>query len=376
MSRHSIELIEKGVNPLTDIADLEDRGVFVVETLAGDVAPTEQMQRFLERLQHEKKETFFGDVLYYLTSERYPESQAAVMWTEIMNHKFYMSEKLKRNIGIRVAAIDYLVNIRGLLLAPRIMNSNDYRQTVKMARTDPLTGLYNRRYFIDQTNRFLEAANRLKAPVTLMMTDLDHFKQFNDQNGHQAGDLILQEVARLVRGCVRNSDIVARYGGDEMALLLPKANRVDAVAVAEKIRVAIEENCHEMGITISIGIAQYPDDATSRDDLISAADDVLYRAKEFGGNKAFYFHPISIRYDAKDPQVQTVSVVGDFNNWSKRTLPMARQPNGEWELTVRLKPGRYRYKLFVNNGQWVPDPSAPLFEDDGFGGQCSIMVVR
>jgi diguanylate cyclase (GGDEF)-like protein len=374
-----MDLDEKGINPLTDIADLEDKGHRIVEAMAGDVVATEQTRRLLDRLQSEKKDSFYSDVLNYLTSERFPENQATTMWTDIMNHKFFMSERLGRNVGIRVAAIDYLVNVRKLIHAPRIIKSSDYRQTVKLARTDPLTGLYNRRYFIEQSNRILEAANRLKAPVTLMMTDLDHFKQFNDKHGHQAGDLVLQEVSRLVRGCVRNSDVVARYGGDEMALLLPKAAKSDAVPVAEKIRQQIEENCHEMGITISIGLAQYPQDAGTRDDLIAAADDVLYRSKEFGGNKVCFYHPISFRFTAASalPQVQQVSVVGDFNNWGKRAHALNRMPGGtEWELTVPLKPGRYRYKFFVNNSQWMPDPLAKHFESDGFGGQCSVIVVR
>jgi hypothetical protein len=180
-----------------------------------------------------------------------------------------------------------------------------------------------------------------------------------------------------VRACVRGSDLVARYGGDEMALLLPKAAKIDAAPVAEKIRRQIEENCSPMGITISVGLAQFPEDAPNREDLIAAADDVLYRAKEFGGNKVCFYHPVRFHYAPNDGRVQQVSLVGDFNNWHKRAHPMRRvDGRDEWELKISLKPGRYRYKFLLDTTQWVKDPQATEFESDGFGGQCSVVVVK
>jgi diguanylate cyclase (GGDEF)-like protein len=368
---------DRAITTMTELADLEDRGYRIVESLAGDVEPAEVTRRILEKLQEEKKDTFFSDVIFYLTSERYPEVQAAVLWNHVMNHKFFMSERLERNVGIRVAAIDYLMNVRKLMYTPRVVKSSDFRQAVKLARTDALTGLYNRRYFLDQVTRLIDAANRMNAPVTLMMADLDNFKPFNDTHGHQAGDLLLQEIGRLIRSCVRGTDLVARYGGDEMALLLPKTTKEDARAVAEKIRKQVEENCREMGVTISVGLAQYPTDAKVRADLIAAADEVLYRAKEFGGNQVCLFHPTVLIFDSGDKIVQQVCVVGDFNNWNKRNHPLVRQPSGhEWELSLSLKPGRYRYKFLVDNTQYIVDPSSPEFEGDGFGGQCSVLVVK
>lgn len=357
----------------TDIADLEDKGHRVVDVLGGDVTPNETTRAIIDRLKEEKRDTLHSDVLYYLTSERYPENQAQVLWKEILDHKFLVSQKLGRNAGIRVAAFDYLLNVRKLLIAPRVMNSNDLRRTVRLARTDALTGLYNRRYFMDQTARILEAAGHVKAPVTLLMADLDNFKPFNDEHGHQAGDLLLQEVARLVRGCVRASDLVARYGGDELTLLLPKAAKAEAESIAEKIRQQIEENCQTVGVTISIGLAQFPADATGREDLIAAADELLYRAKEFGGNKVCLFRPVHFRL--RSAAARTVFVVGDFNNWDSHSHGLQREGE-EWGLAVALKPGRYRYKFLVNGTEWTADPAAQAFESDGFGGQCSVLVVK
>jgi len=365
------------INAQTDIADLEDRGLRVIAALAGDDTVGEKTLRVLERLREEKKETFYADVMFYLTTERFPGPDAKALWGEIIKHKFYMSERLDRNVGVRVAALDYLVNIRKLLSQPRVIKSSDLRRTVQMARTDGLTGLYNRRYFVEQANRILDAAHRLKAPVILMMTDLDHFKGYNDTRGHQAGDLLLQEIARIARGNVRASDFVARYGGDEFALLLPRANKLDAIPTAEKIRQHVRDACQEAGVTISIGLAQFPEDATSRDDLVAAADEVLYRAKEFGGDKVCYFHPAVFRFSPKEERVQNVHVVGDFNNWSHDAHPLTPMSGGrEWHAVVPLKPGRYRYKFLVNNTHWQIDPHAKEFESDGFGGQCAVRVVR
>jgi diguanylate cyclase (GGDEF)-like protein len=371
----TLDLDQHTLTPLTDLADLEDKGHRMVDALGGDIEPADKTRELLRRLQSEKKDTFYSDVLFYLTSERFPESQAVALWRHILDHKYLVSRNLGRNVGIRVAAIDYLLNVRKLLITPRVVNSSDYKRTLRLARTDALTGLYNRRTFMDQTARVLEAAGRLKAPVTLLMADLDHFKPFNDGHGHQAGDLLLQEVARLVRGGVRASDLAARYGGDELALLLPKAGRAEAVAVAEKIRQQIEENCQEVGVTISLGAAEFPSDGSTREDLIAAADDLLYRAKEFGGNKVCWLHPTAFALANDDPKITQVALVGDFNNWSTRRHPLEFF-EGRWARTVSLKPGRYRYKFFVNTTQWWADPSSPHYESDGFGGQCSVVVVK
>jgi len=360
-----------------EIAELEEKGHRVVDALGGDVPPMESTSQLLEKLLVDRRETFFSEVLFYLTSEHYPESQAQILWKEIMEHKFLISERLGRNAGVRVAALDYLLNVRKLMISPRLISSRDLRRTVRLARTDALTGLYNRRYFLEQCSRILEAAAHVKVPVSVLMADLDNFKPFNDEHGHQAGDLLLQEIAHLVRGCVRVSDMVVRYGGDEIALLLPKAAKPEAEAIAEKIRQRIEENCQSSGVTISVGLSQYPVDATSREDLIGTADELLYRAKEFGGNKVCLFRPIKFRFRETEARLNHVALVGDFNNWNIRAHGLVRHEDGpDWEITLPLKAGRYRYKFLVNHTEWTGDPGAAFFESDGFGGRCSVVVVK
>jgi diguanylate cyclase (GGDEF)-like protein len=375
MAAMIMDLDEKGITYLTDLADLEDKGHRLVDALAGDVAPTEKTRKLLERLKEEKRDVFYSEILNYLTSEKFPEPRAKAVWDEMLEHKYMMSERLGRNVGVRVAAMDYLINVRKLMLAPRVVNSADFRNTVKMARTDALTGLTNRRTFMDQTGRILEAASRLKAPVTLMMADLDKFKPFNDEHGHQAGDLLLQEISRLVRASVRSSDMVGRYGGDEMSLLLPKASRAEALGVAEKVRQTIRENCQEVGVTISIGLAQFPLDGLTREDLLAAADENLYAAKRAGGDRVVCRLPVKFRHPG-GPGIRQVTVVGSFNNWSVRANPLAKKADGSWEAEVTLLPGRYKYKFFVNDHDWIADPAVHETAPDGYGGRSSVLVLK
>ena len=155
---------------------------------------------------------------------------------------------------------------------------------------DDLTGLFNRRYL----DRALEAefirTIRYKRSFSVLLLDIDTFKAINDNYGHGCGDAVLKKVAGLVRGCLRSSDVVARYGGDEMAILLPETDKSNATEIAEKLRRLIEGTFVEwhgknIGITISIGIATAPDDhITDWVDMMNKADDALYEGKRKGKN--------------------------------------------------------------------------------------------
>ena len=133
-----------------------------------------------------------------------------------------------------------------------------------LAITDGLTGLYNRRHFEDVLVREMRRAEREKAPLSLAMIDLDHFKEYNDRWGHREGDAELARVALRVKQAVRTTDEAFRYGGEELAVLLPGCPRAEAVAVAEKIRFAINADAAHLGgrgTTASLGVATAPDDA-------------------------------------------------------------------------------------------------------------------
>jgi diguanylate cyclase (GGDEF)-like protein len=155
---------------------------------------------------------------------------------------------------------------------------------------DPLTSLYNRRFLYDYLQRELIRAGRERAPLAVMMIDLDHFKQLNDRAGHQAGDQVLAEMGALLERHIRGSDIACRYGGEEFALVLPGATLDGARRRGEEIRSAIRgERARLRGITASLGIALYPEHAGDAEVLLRAADEALYDAKAAGRNRVRVF---------------------------------------------------------------------------------------
>ncbi|MBI5032144.1 MAG: diguanylate cyclase [Chloroflexi bacterium] len=158
----------------------------------------------------------------------------------------------------------------------------------EQATRDPLTGLFNRRYLHDTLPRELNRALRHNAPMCLAMLDLDHFKHINDTFGHEAGDLLLRELGRALRDNVRKSDIVCRYGGEEFVLVLPDSRLEDGRKHLEKIRTQVKELPVRYGeqllgtVTVSIGVAQSPEHGLTADDLLRAADEAMYAAKQAG----------------------------------------------------------------------------------------------
>ncbi len=159
-----------------------------------------------------------------------------------------------------------------------------------MAVTDGLTQVYNHRYFMEQIHEKFEEAKKQSAPLSLLMIDIDHFKAFNDNHGHMTGDLVLKEIAQILKSSCREEDIVARYGGEEFAVILPRADFHRAEMVADKIRTAVEKHHVSNGdetqrVTVSIGLDTRGEGTDSVDDLISSADKALYRAKTQGRNR-------------------------------------------------------------------------------------------
>jgi diguanylate cyclase (GGDEF)-like protein len=160
----------------------------------------------------------------------------------------------------------------------------------RLAITDGLTGLYNHRHFHDSLRRELLLAERETAPMALLMIDLDSFKAYNDRWGHTAGDAALRCVARALREGLRESDLAFRYGGEELAALLPGCDKERGSVVAEKLRSAIRVlPCpgHQPGaiVTVSIGVAAYPEDSTEPHQLLELADAALYAAKRGGRDR-------------------------------------------------------------------------------------------
>ncbi|MFM1843518.1 MAG: phytochrome-like protein cph2 [Cyanobacteriota bacterium] len=156
---------------------------------------------------------------------------------------------------------------------------------------DPLTGLYNRRYLEEVLSQEIARAQRKQHEIGVVMIDVDHFKRFNDTYSHEVGDYVLQTIATLLKNSVRGSDIVCRYGGEEMTLILPESSLGETTAKAEEIREAISKQTlahngkHLGNLTISLGIASFPQHSITGTALLQTADAALYRAKSAGRNQ-------------------------------------------------------------------------------------------
>jgi len=177
-----------------------------------------------------------------------------------------------------------------------IDNAQLYEHALELAFTDGLTGLYNRRYLMDQIEREFIRAQRIKALLSLIMIDLDGLKGINDRFGHHVGDSFLKEVARIVKVNTRASDVAARWGGDEFMLLAPGTDSKGADKIAERIRAQVEHfkiklEGEEAGITVSAGIVSYPTNASVVPELVKKADEAMYCAKRAGKNRSYVCSP-------------------------------------------------------------------------------------
>lgn len=180
-----------------------------------------------------------------------------------------------------------MVNQFAAHAALALRNSWLLQQVQKMAETDGLTGVANRRMFEETLAREFSRSERSGDPLTLVMFDVDHFKKLNDTYGHQVGDEVLKGVARALGGRSRDFDTVARYGGEEFAVILPGCSSKEALAVAERLRSGISEAGDEVAgpITASAGVATFPSHAGDVTELIRAADEALYESKRTGRDR-------------------------------------------------------------------------------------------
>ena len=163
-----------------------------------------------------------------------------------------------------------------------ISSSDDKDFLVDLAVKDGLTGLFNRRYFNELINTEVNRVLRTPASISLLMLDIDNFKNYNDTQGHQAGDELLKGVAKVFKDSVRVVDMVCRYGGEEFVIILPQTDKGGARIIAERIRVQVGLYFQT---TVSIGIATFPEDAKEIENLIEKADSALYQAKQSGKDK-------------------------------------------------------------------------------------------
>ncbi len=237
---------------------------------------------------------------YQVCQELKEEESTKEIPVIMLTSKAEPADKVK---GLEIGALDYVtkpfdegelvarVNVQLQLRQLHETLQEKNRQLQELANKDGLTGLYNHRYFQEQLSKDFLRAKRYHENLSCVLLDIDHFKEFNDTHGHQTGDVILSTLGRVIEDSIRDSDLVARYGGEELALILYHTDGPAAFHLAERLRQTVESHeVHDKGnvlhITISLGIATFPSEQISDSkELIECADKALYQAKENGRNR-------------------------------------------------------------------------------------------
>jgi diguanylate cyclase (GGDEF)-like protein len=270
----------------------------LLEVLTEDAHNT---QRLLDRLQVLTQETGVGAhaaLLLILTHLAFEEGEARTHWENILGHQEQMSRSLGRDAGIRVAVLDYFMNINRRLVKPTLIELEMLESDETDGSIDRLTGLFTGRVFRQAVQVELRRAKRYSQSAAVVLTDIDDFAAANERLGDVIGDRLLREMSILLSNNSRDIDRAARPGEDEFALLLPETDRTGALLVAERFRVEVERFFQQresggdpIGLTVSAGVACYPDDASAPETLLERAAQALYQAKATGKNAVAAYQP-------------------------------------------------------------------------------------
>ncbi len=288
---------ERGAALITgdDAARLKDA---LLVLLAEDALNTERLTERLDRLASETGVSAHAALLLLLTGLAFEEDAARSHWESILEHRHALSLAVQREVGLRTALIDYFVNANRRLARPCLIDVSLSEPGLESGESDPLTGLAADRAFRAAVQSELRRAKRYGQRVSVALFDLDRFGAVNERGGKLVGDRVLRETAMLLHNKIRDIDLAARPAEDEFALLLPETDREGGVLVAERFRAEVEAHFRRREVagspaelTVSAGVAAYPDDARNPEDLLSRSAQALYRAKASGKNLVQAWRP-------------------------------------------------------------------------------------
>lgn len=243
----------------------------------------------------------YSVIIHVLTHLDLEPQEAKSSWEKILTHRDGLIKALGRNVNLRTAICDYFCSVSKTMKSPIVVEIKVFEDQLKSIKYDSLTGLYSRGSFDEALAQEAARSERYETDLSLIFYDLDNFKSINDTYGHYAGDIALKKVSQIILKEIRSVDFAARYGGEEIVLLLPKTGKVNALMLGDRIRKKIEEttvkyNDQSFKLTISGGLASYPIDAINILELIQFADKALYRAKNSGKNRIVLHSPDKRRY--------------------------------------------------------------------------------
>lgn len=230
------------------------------------------------------RKLFYSRSLELFVNLAFDETTAKKHWAAIFTDHDRLREHVDRDMGLRVAIFDYFINLNRSLESPILVEIRLFRVTESAAAVDSLTSLFNRKYMEIFLDKEIKRSMRHDKPLSIMLVDLDNFKEANDTKGHLYGDKVLKHFASVIKSICRTEDAPCRFGGDEFLIILPETGEHGAMKLAERLRhhVLHSDFLASSSVTASIGVASCPADGIDRESLIRNADSALYKAKFSG----------------------------------------------------------------------------------------------
>ncbi|WP_404317243.1 GGDEF domain-containing protein [Malaciobacter canalis] len=270
---------------VSDTIDIENSQLYIcdIERL---VSSRQKFKYYYEIYNDE----LYSLILLTLTHKSFNKKEAKQLCKEILRHKSFLQKRLKRDSGVCLATLDYLSNIKNIIYKPTIMEEKKSDFLTDSSTKDGLTNLYLRDIFDVFLKKEIDLAKRKNTIITLALIDIDDFKKINDNFGHQKGDEVLSKIGEILNDSIRQMDFAARYGGEELSIVMPNTKLEQGYKIANRVRKKIENlKFDDFSITVSIGLSQTSDKILDSEKIISCADKALYLAKEKGKNQVVKF---------------------------------------------------------------------------------------
>jgi diguanylate cyclase (GGDEF)-like protein len=318
-----------------------------------------------------------GEVLRQLLTDwtgiPFDAEEALTRWSEIERLAAGLRQKLGAPVGLQTVLLHHLHSQKGMLKEPRLVSDKDLAVLRVNAITDPLTGLYNRRFLVDHLSREISRAERSAGILSTVMMDLKGFKAINDRLGHPVGDSVLVRTARVIRESLRAVDAGCRWGGDEFVLVLPNTDMFSALAVAERVREKITAMALPAGgglvLDLHYGVASYPHDGKSTDFLLKVADLRLYqcRSQSAFAATAHRLHPrfapedMSVRVEEKGRGETWIAPVVDlsYGGLAFRARRRDKWPP-RWKAEILQKHDPEKHPIRLKPMHWAPLPGGAV----------------
>ncbi|MEW6426859.1 MAG: diguanylate cyclase [Thermodesulfobacteriota bacterium] len=277
----------------------------VAATLSQSLDDFDGLEAKLEKLAAQHGSGVYAVLLGLVCDQTIPAQDAKNVWTLISHHHRFMCSRLGRSVSLQTVICDYFSVVSGSSRNMKLVDQSRYERTIALSRTDYLTGLYNRRVFAELFEREVSMTTRHGTDLSLLFFDIDDFRHVNERYGHAGGDAVLRAIAGVFLSSRRQEDIVSRYGGEEIVVLLPHTGKQQGLALGERIRGQVEKlavayNGFSIRVSISGGLASYPFDCAGPETLLRDADQAMYRAKAAGKNRICLFSPCKRRHTRVD----------------------------------------------------------------------------